>query len=158
MSRQVQGLDFERYAFEASIHEHPGERTHQLAFCDWLVEAAGYSTIGAKRIVTRVVREAVEEWCRVRVAQWLDSGSLQAARVKRAVQNTVEAEDPEEASVKVVAGGLGPHYQTITIREWDSGDVRLVDWIEVGHRWVMTMCERWNIQITGLNDQGGPYA
>jgi uncharacterized protein (TIGR02996 family) len=59
MSLKTSTANFERLAFEAAIKEHPGEQTHQVAFVDWLTDH-GYTEIGARRHVTRMVREVVE--------------------------------------------------------------------------------------------------
>lgn len=176
MPRDLRHLEFERLCFESAIREHPGEQTHQEAFTDWLQERCGYSVIGAKRIVTRVVREAVDQWCRDRVETWLNSDGVGAARLRHLVRHSVESEDPDEAPVRVVCSGAAPDYAGCELtycggsdyptgpgyhsyRRNEDDTVRVIsEWVEVGHKWIMSKCEQFGIRIAGLSAEGGPYA
>jgi len=59
MATRLKCNPFELLAFEAAVSEHPGDVTGQHALRDFL-EDNGYSHIGARQRVARVVREALE--------------------------------------------------------------------------------------------------
>jgi len=60
MTKNQQTECFERIAFECELREHPADVNTAKAFYDWLHDH-GYSVMGAKRFVTRVIREGIEQ-------------------------------------------------------------------------------------------------
>jgi len=97
MSKREQTATFERLAFESALREHPGDETAALAFRDWLQEH-GYTPIGARREVTRIVREEVERrqvdrlmtWCGEAIANDMALRSLVMRRCNTAFQTAPE--------------------------------------------------------------------
>lgn len=69
MSKRAETATFERLAFESALKEHPGDETAALVFRDWLMEH-GYTPIGARREVTRTVREELERRQVDRLMRW----------------------------------------------------------------------------------------
>lgn len=60
MTKNQQTACFERIAFECQLREHPSDKTTALVFADWLQDH-GYTPMGAKRFVTRIIREGIEQ-------------------------------------------------------------------------------------------------
>jgi uncharacterized protein (TIGR02996 family) len=83
MNLHEQTATFERLAFESALREHPGDETAALVFRDWLQEH-GYTPIGARREVTRIIRQETErrqvdrlsKWCRESIANDMALRSL----------------------------------------------------------------------------------
>jgi len=98
---------FEHVCFEAEIGEHPGERTTQLAFIDWLCEN-GYTLTGAKRFVTRLVRVATERKLIEKVMKLLAKATGLGGRIREMLHYAVSPTSCNGISFWVVAGGVAP--------------------------------------------------
>lgn len=169
-------VEFERLAFVSAIREHPGERAHQLAFVDWMHEICGYTIIGAKRLVTKIVREATDEWLQIRVASWLMSNDTNAMTVRHRIRFYFVGRCDSNCEIVVMANGDKPFTidrftrftkpDEVVSTEFNSGrDWSVVRYatgvtrsVGVGVRWVMRLCESADIHIPTLRESGGPYS
>ncbi len=175
MAKVIDCEPFERLAFVSAIREHPGEKSTQLAYTDWLVER-GYKPIGAKRIVTQLVREATDEWLAKRVQEWLNGDGVDSMTVRRYVRECFSFHIMFVNGIEVAASGEPPHiidrysakvngievhtvvYPAMSTRTGPPTDPRIVRTIGVGVRWILRLCEDSSIHIPTLASQGGPYA
>lgn len=150
---------FDRFAMEAAVREHPGDTTAQAVFRDALMDA-GMTLLGAKRTITRIVREATEWKQAERVALFLLGDSPGAELVKRRIIEFAAIRFDRSFAIRVVPGGgrpdlegdprdyLAPDGQRYTRRQLDQ-----LPWVEasynpvtrqitVGAAWVVTACEQ----------------
>ena len=98
---------FERLAFECQLREHPGDDTAALVFTDWLCEH-GYKLLGAKRLVSKLRREAMEEKQRERIEKLMDADGEFSTRLRRWVRASAGAHTTN-LPIQVSRGGQRPH-------------------------------------------------
>jgi hypothetical protein len=149
---------FDRIALEASIREHPADRTAQGAYLDALMEA-GFTDMGARRRVAQVVREATEEAQRVQVAAYIKAWGDGPAYCRRTVNQAAGMSYDQTRYIEVVRGGQPPVFmpgmlwwtdrqkRVYTSLDDYTGDLddlirhEQPDRITVGAAWVRRACE-----------------
>jgi hypothetical protein len=149
---------FDRLALESAVREHPGDQTAQVAFRDALMEA-GMTLLGAKRTVTRIVREACEQRQVERVALFLLGNSPAGELVKRRIIEYAAIRFDRSFAIRVVPGGGRPDldgdprdYLTPSGQRYTRSTLDQMPWVEafyspvvrqitVGAAWVVTACE-----------------
>ena len=113
---------FERLAFESALREHPGDQTAALAYTDWLCEN-GYKLLGAKCIVTKIVREETEKRQMERVAKLMATDPRAEQRIRECVLRRCNTRFLTDPRIRIIAGGLSPTW----IRETHTGTVRTTE-------------------------------
>lgn len=98
---------FDRLAMESAVREHPGDITAQLIFRDALMEA-GMTLLGAKRTITRIVREATEWKQAERVAYALLKTGPMVQTIKRRIIEYAVLRFDLAYTIRIVPGGARP--------------------------------------------------
>lgn len=111
---------FERFALTAAIREHPGDETAARALVDHL-EEAGYTNMGARREVKRIVREATDEALAVLVNRNLTRSPTYRRMVATEVYTTLPPGRDRQFSIVAVPGGAGPAWEPADCR-WINAD------------------------------------
>jgi len=112
-------VGFERLAFESALREHPGERTAQLAFTDYLMEH-GYTLMGAKRLTAIVIREEVEKRQLAEVLRKMSTEPRAEETIRRIVVHYCRQRFRTDPRIRVVGGSMRPTWTRSTFRAADG--------------------------------------
>lgn len=148
---------FDRFAMESAVREHPGDTTAQAMYRDALMEA-GMTLIGAKRTVTRVVREATEWKQAERVAHLLIRKGPVVEAVKRRIIEFAVLRFDLHYTIRIIPGGSRPDvhgdprdYLGTDGKRYTRMELDNMPWVEayfnpierqitVGAAWVVQAC------------------
>lgn len=109
MATKFAGNLFEKLAFESAVSEHPTCKTAQLALQDYLMEM-GFTLMGAKQRVARVVREEVERRQFVRVKEIFEADPVLEREVVRSLLSRSDVPLQPRPTLRVVRTKLVPAY------------------------------------------------
>jgi hypothetical protein len=139
---------FERFALTATLREHPGDETAAKALVDHL-EEAGYTNMGARREVARIVREQTAIAQCDRVNRLLTMSRSFAAAARAAVLDVRKGTHGGEWSLEAVPGGMPPCWSPVSGQYRDDAGNVLMSSPHTytgphGYRWVPTI---WAVKV-----------